>query len=986
MKKKAARALCLVLCTALLVSLLPLIRAEATEADTPQSPSSEVSVPEEPKEPIQEEGKEPESAPPQDPSEEITDPGEDPTAPAGETTAPGENATDPAEEPSAPEEDPTDPTEEAVPGTLPDLGINALSEAPATRSIGTNERGNITFQTLADLIELTSRTYSEYTIAEGSEDLVIGQDVTIPENLDVSLKNVTVSEGATLRMVEGSSLSATHLTVAGTVEGGAIFSGKGMDITGSVILNGTISVDGTAKINGIEKIQFVTEESGIFHQAAVSTFGAMKEIIAAAAAETNSHVSYVMNIQTAGITVEESVTVPDNVTNYSLFGTLTIPSGVTMTTTGNIMIPPKFGHGGSIQVQSGGTLVCGALDAMNDCAVDGTLTASSLRVDYGSAFTVNGAVTVNGEASVGLPSGGGSLNINGSMRCGSMAVDTGSSSVALAGELKISNFSSLEALGLDESYYTATQGSDGFTLISSRSSSLKQDLDDLANEENASPEEIKEAVQEKSTEIKEALNNPADADAIIDKIAELEIKASGSTAAVEVTQSQQTQIDRNRAFIEGATLNKVENAAAPVKLVVDKATRDDNTISPQYDKDTAVTFSMTLENVENPENLSVPVRITLPVPDGFSTDDLTILHYNKDGSVKEQLPFTANADKTAVSFVVTGFSDFAMVKKVETPATCEHTWNDGEVTVKATCTKPGVMTYACTLCGEKKTEKTDKAEHTWGAWENADENNHARTCTVCGSKSVPEAHTWGAWEKVDDKEHKQVCTGCGTTKTEEHTWDKAEVTKEATCKETGVRTYTCKCGLTKTEEIPVSDVHTYDDKWTDSGDGKNHQHVCTVCGKEPVQEAHKWNSGMITKKPTCTEKGEKTYTCQAKGCGATKAEELPMTDHEYTAKYEDKEDGKTHIAYCTCGLTKEEKHDFSINGKVTVKPTTAKEGKQEMLCVCGAKTVKTLPKKEADLDDVPKTGDITDQLVLGGVAIIAVLACAWYLLRRKLAK
>lgn len=40
----------------------------------------------------------------------------------------------------------------------------------------------------------------------------------------------------------------------------------------------------------------------------------------------------------------------------------------------------------------------------------------------------------------------------------------------------------------------------------------------------------------------------------------------------------------------------------------------------------------------------------------------------------------------------------------ELPATGVHTWNDGEVTVRATCDAEGVMTYTCTVCGGTKTE------------------------------------------------------------------------------------------------------------------------------------------------------------------------------------------------------------------------------------------------------------------------------------------
>ena len=42
---------------------------------------------------------------------------------------------------------------------------------------------------------------------------------------------------------------------------------------------------------------------------------------------------------------------------------------------------------------------------------------------------------------------------------------------------------------------------------------------------------------------------------------------------------------------------------------------------------------------------------------------------------------------------------------------------------------------------------------------------------------------------------------------------------------------------------------------------------------------HEWNEGQITKMATCTEKGEKTYTCTV--CGETKVEDIPALGHNY---------------------------------------------------------------------------------------------------------
>ncbi len=57
--------------------------------------------------------------------------------------------------------------------------------------------------------------------------------------------------------------------------------------------------------------------------------------------------------------------------------------------------------------------------------------------------------------------------------------------------------------------------------------------------------------------------------------------------------------------------------------------------------------------------------------------------------------------------------------------TCEHAWNDGEITTEATCTQEGVKTFTCTLCGETKTEPIAKLDH-------VDANND-NVCDVCGA-------------------------------------------------------------------------------------------------------------------------------------------------------------------------------------------------------------------------------------------------------------
>ena len=81
------------------------------------------------------------------------------------------------------------------------------------------------------------------------------------------------------------------------------------------------------------------------------------------------------------------------------------------------------------------------------------------------------------------------------------------------------------------------------------------------------------------------------------------------------------------------------------------------------------------------------------------------------------------------------------------------------------------------------------------------------------------------------KESEQTC--------ETHSWDKGVATKEATCKETGIMTYTCTvCGETKTEVIPKTD-HAFGD-WevskqaTAVKDGEEVR-ICQNCGEKETR-------------------------------------------------------------------------------------------------------------------------------------------------------
>ncbi len=142
-------------------------------------------------------------------------------------------------------------------------------------------------------------------------------------------------------------------------------------------------------------------------------------------------------------------------------------------------------------------------------------------------------------------------------------------------------------------------------------------------------------------------------------IAELDTNVQANKPVTVTTES--TISDITDSSIVGAALNAADDSNE-VKLVIGNASGD-NTISSGY---TGTLFSMTLEGVENASELAVPVKITLNVPATIKNpESLVVLHY--ENGAQEVLERTVFQKDNAwyVSFIVDGFSDFAIVEEAE---------------------------------------------------------------------------------------------------------------------------------------------------------------------------------------------------------------------------------------------------------------------------------------------------------------------------------
>ena len=157
-------------------------------------------------------------------------------------------------------------------------------------------------------------------------------------------------------------------------------------------------------------------------------------------------------------------------------------------------------------------------------------------------------------------------------------------------------------------------------------------------------------------------------------------------------------------------------------------------------------------------------------------------------------------------------------EKPTEPATQAHAHSyTATVTKQPTCTAEGVKTFRCS-CGDSYTEAISAAGHVFGAYvynndaTEAADGTETAVCTICGAKDTR--------------------TAAGTKIAHVHNYT-AVVTKAATCAEEGVKTYTCSCGSSYTEAVPVIahsfGEYVYNDDATTEKDGTKTA-TCSVCG------------------------------------------------------------------------------------------------------------------------------------------------------------
>lgn len=241
---------------------------------------------------------------------------------------------------------------------------------------------------------------------------------------------------------------------------------------------------------------------------------------------------------------------------------------------------------------------------------------------------------------------------------------------------------------------------------------------------------------------------------------------------------------------------------------------------------------------------------------------------------------------------------------------------------------------------------------------NSNENSFSATS---GNITVNcKTHSYTAYTKADDDKHKRTCAACGHEEISSHTWNAGTVTKQPTCKETGLKHLKCTaCNAEKDETIPVTNNHNwgnYEVKVKPSCITQGTQiRECSVCKKTETASipatGHSFTNPTITKQPTCTESGEESGHCSR--CGQTASQSIKPLGHKFSSWSDTKAptctEGGIQERKCTvCGAAETRNtsalgHDFE-NPTVIKEPTISETGLKEGKCKrCGQTASEVIP-------------------------------------------
>lgn len=283
------------------------------------------------------------------------------------------------------------------------------------------------------------------------------------------------------------------------------------------------------------------------------------------------------------------------------------------------------------------------------------------------------------------------------------------------------------------------------------------------------------------------------------------------------------------------------------------------------------------------------ISYVIPMPQGYTHVAEKDPTCNETGNY-EYYYDEANDTYYDKNGVVTSLADLTI------PKTGLHTWVQSGLT-NPTRIADGSVTYTCSICNEEKTLTIDKLGLTRIYFTNS--NYWSTVYAYIFNSGDDTYNTWPGtamtWLKNNDygqgiyyidfniSSYNYIIFTDGTSQTVNITVDKTTTNAYYPSDANQEGKYTV--GEWSLFDIPDSSL-----------------------------DNHNWNSGVITKEPSCTEVGYKTYTCTDLGCDETKVELLAPLGHTWNS------------------------------GEVTKEPTESTKGIKTFTCsVCGETKTEDIP-------------------------------------------
>ena len=185
----------------------------------------------------------------------------------------------------------------------------------------------------------------------------------------------------------------------------------------------------------------------------------------------------------------------------------------------------------------------------------------------------------------------------------------------------------------------------------------------------------------------------------------------------------------------------------------------------------------------------------------------------------------------------------------------EEAHDFAEATTPATFDAAGKTVYTCRVCGYSYEVVLEQLVHSFSEELSYDDDVHYYQCTDEGFENLRQGEAPHSFQ--------------------------AELIKASTCKEQGILRYTCACGKSYDENLPLAEHTLGEVQVVDEVDVEDaclhhvtHFATCTVCSENITTSTSEYYAhdyvAHITVEATCSAPGTKTYTCS---CGAQYTEE-----------------------------------------------------------------------------------------------------------------